>query len=189
MGRSGSFCIYGLVAVALILPTGFTAFAQKLDVKVIDRQEHETQYTYVVPGYSSSETTGGANCSVTSTGMVGNVNCNERSSTSGYSTPAHAVSFSVTGATFILLLPDGRATVVNCTSKFAEHFAGRAGNKRSCRIPLVDDIQAEFKGKDAKLFWVVSIDGKKMESETYTILAVLPKVTPPPAAGPASSTP
>ncbi len=42
-------------------------------------------------------------------------------------------------------------------------------------MPLVDDIQAEFKGKNAKLEWPVSLDGKKMESETYPILAVLPK--------------
>jgi hypothetical protein len=41
-------------------------------------------------------------------------------------------------------------------------------------MPLVNDIQADFKGKDAKLFWPVSLDGKKTESETYTILAILP---------------
>ena len=41
-------------------------------------------------------------------------------------------------------------------------------------MPLVDDIDVEFKGKNAKLYWVVSLDGKKTESETYTILAVLP---------------
>ena len=42
-------------------------------------------------------------------------------------------------------------------------------------MPLVDDIQGEFDGDKAKLKWSVSIDGKKMESETYKILAVLPK--------------
>jgi hypothetical protein len=68
-------------------------------------------------------------------------------------------------------------TVVNCVSKFAEHFAGAAGNHRSCRIPILDDIHAEFKGKDAKLFWPVSLDGKRLESETYKILAVLPAGT------------
>ena len=66
-------------------------------------------------------------------------------------------------------------TVVNCESKFAEHFAGRAGNRRSCRMPLVDDIEAEFSGDKAKLKWSVSLDGKTTESETYKILAVLPK--------------
>jgi hypothetical protein len=38
-----------------------------------------------------------------------------------------------------------------------------------------DDIQAEFDGNKAKLRWLVSIDGKKFESETYKILAVLDK--------------
>jgi hypothetical protein len=46
-------------------------------------------------------------------------------------------------------------------------------NRRDCRMPLVKDIQVEFKGKNAKLIWPVSIDGKKLESETYKILAVL----------------
>jgi len=42
-------------------------------------------------------------------------------------------------------------------------------------MPLVDDIEAEFNGNKAKLQWPVSIDGKKIESETYKILGVLPK--------------
>jgi hypothetical protein len=81
----------------------------------------------------------------------------------------------VRGATFSLLLPDGRVVVVNCESKFAEHMSGRAGNHRDCRVPLVDDIEAEFNGDKAKLSWVVSIDGKKTQSETYKVLAVLSK--------------
>jgi hypothetical protein len=38
---------------------------------------------------------------------------------------------------------------------------------------LVDNIQAEFKGYKVKLKWVVSLDGKKMQSETYKVLAVM----------------
>ena len=81
------------------------------------------------------------------------------------------------GATLTLQLPDGRGAVVNCESKFAEHFAGRAGNRRSCRVPLVDTLQAEFNGDNAKLSWSVSLDGKKMQSETYKIVAVYPAPT------------
>ena len=66
--------------------------------------------------------------------------------------------------------------VVNCVSKYSPK--GDYINRRSCRMPLVDDIDVEFKGKDAKLYWVVSIDGKKIESETYTILAILPPQAP-----------
>jgi hypothetical protein len=54
-------------------------------------------------------------------------------------------------------------------------MAGRAGNVRSCRTPLVDDIQVDFNGDKAKLIWSVSLDGKKMQSETYKILGVLDK--------------
>ena len=89
-----------------------------------------------------------------------------------YSHQAASANFSVTGATLTLQLPDGRTAVVNCASKFQERFAGPIGNVRSCRVPLVDVFQAEFDGDKAKLLWSVSLDGKKMQSETYKILAV-----------------
>lgn len=92
-----------------------------------------------------------------------------------YNNTATGKSFKVHGATFTLELPDGRLAIVNCESKFAEHFAGRAGNRRSCRMPVADTFQVEFKGENAKLIWPVSLDGKKMQSETYKILGVLDK--------------
>jgi hypothetical protein len=152
------------------------AYAQTLQVKIIDRKDIQTDYSYVVPSrfYSNSSST--ANC-----GTYGNnVNCNASSSESGFATPAQQVPFQVQGATFLLLLPDGRGAVVNCRSKFAERMAGPRGNHRDCRVPLVDNIQAEFKGDKAKLEWVVSLDGKKMQSETYKVLAILDK---PPSTG------
>ena len=103
------------------------------------------------------------------------VNCSGSSTTTGTATPARSGSFDVKGATFSLQLPDGRIAVVNCDSKFAEHFAGRAGNHRDCRVPLIDEIQVEFDGDKAKLKWPVSIDGKKVESETYKVLGILDK--------------
>ncbi|MGA7225332.1 MAG: hypothetical protein WBX16_20910 [Candidatus Acidiferrales bacterium] len=160
-----------LLVGIFILSMAVPAFAQKLAVKIINRQDSETEYTYVVPGYSSSNSNTNVNCSDTGS----DVNCNGSTHTSGLSTPAHEVSFTVRGATYSLQLPDGRVAVVNCESKFAEHMAGRAGNHRSCRMPIVDDIQAEFSGDKAKLIWPVSIDGKKMASETYKILGVLSK--------------
>src|SRR5579862_422781 len=92
-----------------------------------------------------------------------------------YNNVAVGKSFKVHGATFTLQLPDGRLAIVNCESKFAEHMAGRVGNRRSCRTPLVDSIQADFHGDNAKLIWPVSLDGKKMQSETYKILGILDK--------------
>jgi hypothetical protein len=62
---------------------------------------------------------------------------------------------------------------VNCDSKYKTR--GDHVNRRSCRFPLINGIQAEFDHDKAKLIWPVSIDGKKLESETYKILAVLDK--------------
>jgi|ERR1700733_4554241 len=159
--------LIGALILIIVTPT----FAQKLAVKIINREDNETDYTYVVPGFSHSNSNASVNCS----GDASNVNCNGSTTTNGFSTPGHEVSYSVRGATFSLQLPDGRVAVVNCESKFAEHMAGRAGNHRSCRMPLVDNIQAEFNGDKAKLEWPVSIDGKKIASETYKILGVLTK--------------
>lgn len=159
------------IAIAvLVLLSSFPALGQKLKVRIVDRQDNATEYAYVVPGHFSSTSNAGANCYGDSY-----VNCSASSRTTGYSTPAQQISYQVSGATLTLLLPDGRAVVVNCVSKFAEHFAGPAGNHRSCRVPLVDNIEADFHGDKAKLKWPVSLDGKKMRSETYKVLAILGK--------------
>lgn len=50
-----------------------------------------------------------------------------------------------------------------------------AGARRSCRMPIVDEIEVEFNKDSAKLIWPVSIDGKKTESETYKIIGILKK--------------
>jgi hypothetical protein len=142
-----------------------------ISVKIIDRQDHDSTYTYFVPGYSTSNTNSTASCF----GTDSNVNCAGSTRATTTSMPAHGGSFSVKGATFSLEMPDGRIAVVNCDSKFAEHFAGPAGNHRSCRTPLINELQVEFSGDSAKLMWPVSIDGKKMQSETYKILGVLDK--------------
>jgi len=161
-----------LCATALLfLACTCIVYGQKMDVRIIQRQTGETNYDYVVPGHYYSTSNGDANCSA----YGDTANCSATGTTSGYSTPPREVSYSVMGATFSLLLPDGRVAIVNCVSKFEERMAGPAGNHRSCRTPLVDNIQVDFKGKNAKLYWPVSLDGKKFESETYKILAVLPK--------------
>ena len=140
----------------LVLMCAAYASAQRLVVKIVNRQNNETDYTYVVPGSFSSQSNSNANCY----GSDANVNCNGTTTTTGLSMPAQQVSYHVRGATFTLQLPDGRAVVVNCESKFKERMAGPRGNHRSCRIPLVDEINADFHGDNAKLEWVVSIDGK-----------------------------
>jgi hypothetical protein len=160
-----------LAIASLLLMFAVPTFAQKLDVRIIDRQDHDTDYSYVVPGHFFANSNANVNCYRDGN----NVNCNGSATTSGFSNPAHEVSFQVRGATFSLQLPDGRVAVVNCDAKFAEHFAGVRGNHRSCRQPIVDNIQADFHGDKAKLMWVVSLDGKKMQSETYNVLGILEK--------------
>jgi hypothetical protein len=162
-----------------------TVSGQKLNVKIIQRQISETGYTYQVPGHLRSTSDGNAICDANSYGNSTDVNCHDSGITNTTITAPQTISYSVTGATYSLLLPDGRIAVVNCasTSGFASSFAAGAAAangssnsvavRRSCRTPLVDEILVEFKGKNAKLKWPVSIDGKKFESETYTILAVL----------------
>jgi hypothetical protein len=131
-----------LAIASLLLVCATSASAQKVDVKIIDRQDREDEYDYAAV----------------------------------YNNIAVGKTFRVHGATFTLQLPDGRLAIVNCDSKFAEHMAGRVGNRRSCRTPIVDNVQADFKGDNAKLIWPVSLDGKKMQSETYKILGVLDKL-------------
>src|SRR5580693_8576305 len=103
----------------LILVCAASASAQKLDVKIIDRQDKEDGYVYAAV----------------------------------YNNVAVGKSFKVNGATLTLELPDGRLAIVNCESKFAEHFAGPVGNRRSCHVPLVDAVRADFHGDNAKLMW------------------------------------
>ena len=160
-----------LAIAALIVACPASALAQRLDVQIVDRQDNEMEYTYVVPGSFSSQSNSSANCNVSDTSAY----CNGSTTTNGYSTPAHQVSYHVRGATFALQLPDGQVAIVNCESKFAERFAGAVGNHRSCRKPLVNNVQADFHGDKARLEWIVSLDGKKKQSETYRVLAVLDK--------------
>lgn len=158
-----------LAIAGLILACAASASAQKLDVKVVDRQDSATGYTYVVPGHAYSNSNTNLNCNGSDT----YVNCNGATNTATTSTPAQHVSYHVRGATFTLQLPDGRAAVVNCESKYKPR--GDYINRRDCRIPLVENIQAEFSGDKAKLIWPVSLDGKKIQSETYKLLAILDK--------------
>jgi hypothetical protein len=173
-----------LFLLSLLFISSVCADAQILNVQIIGRQDSDTDYSYVVPGhYTSQSYSNGslsAHCSSSDLGATTSTNCdgstNGATTTTGTVSPAQAVSFHVHGATLTLQLPDKRAVVVNCRSKFQERFAGARGNHRDCRVPLVDDVQANFHGDNAKLEWNVSLDGKKTQSETYKIIAILDKV-------------
>lgn len=142
-----------------------------LDVTVIDRQERESAYTYVVP----SRTTMVSSTSATCSGATLNTSCSATGSATGTTAPGFVGSYAVSGATLTLLLPDGRLVVVNCVAKVNWTEVSNPNFYRSCRVPLVNAIRAEFSGDHAKLKWPASIDGSKFASETYKILAILDK--------------
>jgi predicted porin len=69
-----------LAIAVLIVACPASAFAQKLDVTIVDRQDNETEYTYTVPGSFSSNSNSSAKCIVSDT----NANCNGSTTTNGY---------------------------------------------------------------------------------------------------------
>ena len=141
--------------------------AERVKVKIVDRQDSEQGYSYVVPARIQTNSSTNVDCTAypNSVGCAGTT----RSTTTG--TPALQGAYSVRGATFSLLLEDGRIAVVNCASK-ANLTQWSYAARRSCRMPIVDEILVEFSGDNAKLIWPVSIDGKKLESETYKIIGI-----------------
>jgi len=156
-------------AIFFALCTG-ACFAQTMSVKIIKRQDGLTAYNFSVAGRSDTTTQTRVKCKDGSW----DTKCTKTTTTETQYVAPQQGTYSVTGATLSLLLQDGRVAVVNCVSKLSLFTPGPQ-TQRSCRIPPVDDIQAEFKGKNAKLAWPVSVDGLKLESETYKIVALLDK--------------
>ncbi len=134
----------------------------RLSVQIVNREDSTSRYGYAVPGYTNS------NCTVYAYGNAASSQC----SVSGM--PVLSASFQVQGATLSLLLPDSRIVVVNCDAK-ANWTDWHQGIYRSCHVPPLDMVEAEFNGDKAKLIWSVSLDGDKKESETYKIIGVLSK--------------
>lgn len=150
--------------VILFVAPASQAQKKKLSVQIVNRQSSATEYTYTVPGYAASS------CNASVDGNTASANC------VASDTPASSGSYSVHGATLSLLLPDGRIVVVNCYTKPNwTDWDHPTDAYRSCREPITNTIEAEFKGDDAKLEWPVSIDGKKKQNETYKIIGILSK--------------
>ena len=121
--------------------------AQKVNVKVVNRQDSDTAYDYSVAGRTDSTTQTKTKCRE----GARTSGCTETTRTSTEYVAPQQGTYSVQGSTLSLQLADGRVAVVNCASKLSL-FAPGPQTRRSCRIPPVDDIQVEFKGKDAKFF-------------------------------------
>ena len=156
----------GLAAILMAL-CAHSVCAQKLEVSVLYRQDSDISYHAVIPGYS------GAAADVTGACTLDPDPANCPSQDQGVDPARGEVSYMVVGTTLSLLLPDGRVAVVNCVNRYSAK--GSYINRRSCGMPLVEHVEAEFSGHSAKLKWPVGQDGKKIESETYRIVAMLDK--------------
>jgi hypothetical protein len=152
-----------ILTATIVFTMSPAAFAQTLLVHIVQRHDTKTELTAVIPE--------GADASADKSSTA------EKKPASGKSTAAtdkgaQTRSYTVTGATLTLQLPDRRLVRVSCESKYALRFDYI--NRRSCRTPPADEVTAEFNGDEAKLVWSVSLDNRKMQSETYTILNIVP---------------
>lgn len=167
-----------IAALLLLCAIPLPLAAQKFNVKVVGRQASDTTYSYQIAGSATSDTASNANCSGDATnygsGTSVDARCTGTATTNTTYTAPRNISYSVTGATLSLLLPDGRLAIVNCVGKATFGLPVTVPHHRSCRIPITDALEAEFKGNEAKLRWTTSLDDKKFDSETYKILAILP---------------
>jgi hypothetical protein len=144
--------------LALLLLLCLPAFAEKMNVKVVEHTVGGTEYTRPVPGVSLGD---------------GGESAGSYSTSSFYVSP-HSVQDSLTDILMTLLLPDGRKVLVGCE----DHLRGLSkANRHSCKNPTADVLQANFSGDKVKLSWVAGIGGKKNDSETFMVLTVLPSPT------------
>jgi hypothetical protein len=152
---------FGVLSLAI---SAVSAAAQRVPVSVLYRQDSDVVYHAVVPGYS------GPNADITGACTLDPdpANCPDpKQDVSG------APTYTLIGTTLSLGLPDGRIAVVNCVSKHSAN--GNYINRRSCGVPLSERAEADFNGQSAKLSWTVGPEGKKTESETYRVVALLAK--------------
>lgn len=157
--------VFGLAVLSLVFSVR-SASAQKIDVSVLYRQDSDNSYIAIIPGYTSPQ-----DADVTGACMLDPdpANCPRVDTTMANGSP----NYMLVGTTLSLLLPDGRVALVNCQNRYSSK--GAYINRRSCGMPMVQHVQAEFIGENAKLEWPVGTDGKKTETETYKVIAVLNK--------------
>lgn len=163
--RKFPWMILGQVALSLALSAA-SATAQKVPVSVLYRQDSDVTYHAVIPGYS------GPNADVTGACTLDPdpANCPDPNLNSD---PKGTPTYLLSGTTLSLGLPDGRIALVNCISRHSAN--GNYINRHSCGMPMSERADAEFIGQSAKLIWVLAPNGNKTESETYRVVALLPK--------------
>jgi hypothetical protein len=154
-----------IVTAAIVLTMSPAGFAQTLLVHIVQRQDTKTDLTAVIPETADAKADKSSTAEKKPAGS-------KSSAATTTEKGGQTRSYTVTGATLTLQLPDRRLVQVTCESKYALRFDYI--NRRSCRTPPADEVTAEFNGDEAKLMWSVSLDNRKMQSETYTILNIVP---------------
>src|SRR4051812_15584895 len=104
-----------------------------MKVRIVNRRDSATSYTYTVSGSERTTSSADVNC----TGTSNSANCIATAQSNKIITPAMQGEYTVTGATFSLLLEDRRIVVVNCAAK-TNWTEFSMNPKRSCRIPMVN---------------------------------------------------
>jgi hypothetical protein len=164
---------FTLVTFALVVGTS-AASAQTFQVRVVQREEIKRDLTAVVPQAPDSNTSDKNSADKTAKNNTASntsgTHANTTDSNGKDAKKPETRTQTVTGAKLTLQLPDRRTVHVACESKYALRFDYI--NRRDCRVPPVDELTATFDGDQAKLIWPISLDGKKTQSETYTILSI-----------------
>ncbi|HUB29419.1 MAG TPA: hypothetical protein VL967_06970 [Terracidiphilus sp.] len=161
--KGSGFRATGLVVLSLALGAPMLS-AQKIEATVLYRQNSDDNYAALIPNEAGVLPDGVVDCAA----EIASEACSGAQS----SLPGQP-ALNVTGTTLSLLLPDGKVAVVNCLNKYSSR--GTFIVRRSCAMPMVQHVEADFDGQRAKLKWPVGPDGRKTESETYKIVALLNK--------------
>jgi hypothetical protein len=149
-----------ILVISLIFSLPTQCKKEQVKVRMLDQKESDGEYAVSYPGYQQS------NCGVYVYGNQGQVNCTT------VSAPGGQIGYTVRGYALTLLLPDKRIVIAGCEKK-TNWTEFSANWYRSCRHPITNELDAEFEGDHVKLSWSVSLDGRKMKSETYKIAGVL----------------
>jgi len=164
--RKSPWLALGLAALSLAFSVQ-SASAQKVEASVLYRQDSDNRYIAIIPGYTGPESDITGACLLD----PDPANCPQMDANGANGTPTYLV----VGTTLSLLLPDGRVALVNCQNRYSSK--GEYINRRNCGMPMVKQVEADFAGQTAKLTWPVGTDGKKSETETYKVIAMLDKRT------------
>lgn len=155
----------GLVLLSLTFSIR-SASAQKVEASVLYRQDSDNRYIAIIPGYTGPESDITGACLLD----PDPANCPQVDANTTNATP----TYMVVGTTLSLLLPDGRVALLNCQNRYSAKSDSL--NRRNCGMPMVQQVEADFNGQIAKLTWPGAA-GKKIESETYKVIAMLGKRT------------